>query len=689
MTIAFSSPYGSLHREDEERPAGLGYGARIDDLWVRLATSREYQMTLRSQDQLASRQASTSNPYEETLAIGYQFSRQELTGGEGLPVFPRSNPITGRDIDPTRFFASCNMDVRHESTGVQLKNKLSHEYESWYTAAASITAIGASSSKLYVAAGNFVYQFDDDTDATPDTSTDFSQAVVALSVAENDAAACLLTDGTIKYKPIGTSTWTTVPEQLPGDHDGIQDLWLVKDRIIAWNQDTTDTAAKAELYELGLAITGTPASPNFDAVKTVIDTFHGDVLTVVDAGIAILASIDDGTVRSYVPQTDTSGSAPVLTVRGQTPMPEGEVAIQIGHNLGVLVILTDTDASSSPSTVTAYAAQMLDERFDYVIGNLQEIRSWDGATNTVVGDPIAATRDELIWIIEEDDGDSYLWRYSLATTGVFRHSKIATGEVSGLAYWRERALGYNGTALYRRADSYHDEGHLIFPLVTFGLDTEINWLVATFQADDIADGEGAQAELYISTDSDALTDSTHPSWQLIARYSNSANSAIEAQLEGLVSRRATLMVKLYSNTAGAGTPSWSRVGLRGIPTYRDWVLELPVSISDMVEAPGRMPIQVPGLGNDIHTELLRFSGQNLEVRVLDPPFLMRGVVNASATPVMSSSDRGGAGYVCVVQILGTLLEESGGSQTALADELVGILTPGQSILAVGQSGVVT
>lgn len=683
MTLAFSDPFAALPRGNYARPRGLGYGARIGDIWVRLTPSPETPIRPYTRDSLATRQAATSNPYENVLEIGYAFVRHDLSGGAGLDFFPRRDTLSVQDVDAIRFFDSQNVDVTYQDDDLTAI-RLAHGYSAWYTAGSPILAITASDTKLYIAVGDTVSQFNDDADSSPDASQQLvaAQNIVVLDASPGDNAVALLANGDLYYKPRATNVWTLVPEPVAGDFDGLINVFMVKDRIIGVLQDPTDTAAATVLIEIGLVLTGSPGSPGITATKTEIDSFFSDVAFVIDAGIAVLAGTDDGYVRSYVPQTDTAGSPPVLTIRGKSPMPRGERPIGLGHNLGQLVVLTYNQSAQ----LAAYAGQMLDERFDYIIGDLQLLDRWT-VDSIQTQAQVIATRSTLEWLVTEADMSTYVWTYDLATKGYHRRALASTAAGDELVYWREKPVFRQGANVVRRLNTYQVRGWLILPNVTFGLDTPINWLTSTIKALGIQEGQGAQVELWISNDPDAILDESHSTWNLIARISNAANAEIETNLKGRVSNTLAVKVVLYSTNSNANTPRVQRVGLRGIPLHRDWLLELPVSISDDIEVPHRRPYRIEGYGNRILTELHRLSGQHVEVKLLDPPVIIRGVMNAEVASIETIADRGGVGRTCVVQVIGVRLEEAT-SAGVTGNELVGMDTPGISIVGVGQSGVV-
>ena len=84
---------------------------------------------------------------------------------------------------------------------------------------------------------------------------------------------------------------------------------------------------------------------------------------------------------------------------------------------------------------------------------------------------------------------------------------------------------------------------------------------------------------------------------------------------------------MASSTANTISPKITRIAIRGIPAHRDLIMLVPMNVSDYVSVPHRTPVRVPGLGYDLNNKMLNLVGENVEVLMLDPPILFRGIVN--------------------------------------------------------------
>ncbi len=687
MPLLIDNEFTLLPIADLERPKAAGYGARIGNLNVRLAVDPATPIRPYTRDSIAGREANTSNVYENVLDVGFTFARQNLTGGEGLEFFPRELARANQALDEIRYFDSKDLDMQRAARGLPFEIKLVKEPETWYTPGAVPADMAASKDKLYVAEGDEVHQFDDWADSTPDASQVLvgSSDIIQIDVDGSDNAVALVTDGTMWFKPLGTSTWTQIPNTGSVLDDTVA-FWMVKDRIILYQNDPA-TAADALLVELTLASTGTPALPTIVPTAVTIDTFKAAVSTVIDASTVILVATDDGYLRSYVPQTDTAGGTPALTIRAKRPVPIAEYAYAVGHNNGTVLVLTTEISQDGTKKVTrAYQGDVLDERFDFVVGPLQLLREWNDAQDTInVNLRVATARDSFYWTIRESDGASYVWRQDLVTTGIFREQTLeAAGAVERLLVWRDRIVFINGSSIDRIAATYPTSGYVITPNINFGLNTDIVWLASMLQAENIRDGEGAQVELYFSTDVAAINDPNHASWRLITRLSNQAAAGIENPLLDFKSKTLSMMLVIYNNNSGADTPRVTRFAVRGYPQHRDWILEIPVNISDSIEAPNRRPYLLAGWGDVIHNQLMELQGSQVECFIYDPPLQFRGVVDNILESTDYVSDRGSAGKVCLVQLRGARV--TSGASAPTGDAGMGLGLMGVATMGIGQTG---
>jgi hypothetical protein len=191
--------------------------------------------------------------------------------------------------------------------------------------------------------------------------------------------------------------------------------------------------------------------------------------------------------------------------------------------------------------------------------------------------------------------------------------------------------------------------------------------------------------VFRSTNPDATNDPDDPSWVLIRRLTSDQQSGLEVPMVNLTSRTLAMMIKLKASLDNTVTPQLTRLAIRGMPKHRDWMVELPINVSDLIEVPGRQPVRIPGWGDRIHTALLDLQGKHLELEVFDPPLLFRGIVSGMLEPTIWISPRGSSSARCILEFRGNrIIGESG---DVLTGEGTGVGLTGVTTTGIGEAGV--
>ena len=214
---------------------------------------------------------------------------------------------------------------------------------------------------------------------------------------------------------------------------------------------------------------------------------------------------------------------------------------------------------------------------------------------------------------------------------------------------------------------------MIFPNLTFGLNTDISWLATVVEVANLIEA-GAQVELYYSTDPQAIHDYDDPSWLIAQRISSQGSTNIEKPLRGVRSRTLSLQLRIYPTGAATVSPLVTRIAIRGIPAHRDFIMLVPINVSDYVSAPGRRPIRIPGRGNTLHVNLLDQIGDNVEVEMLDPAVDFRGILNNISEPVEYQPPRGSVTRYCIAEFRGQRIT-------------AGVVSQGNEAVGIGLAGI--
>jgi hypothetical protein len=289
----------------------------------------------------------------------------------------------------------------------------------------------------------------------------------------------------------------------------------------------------------------------------------------------------------------------------------------------------------------------------------------------------------MFFAVGEGASEWNVWRYDLVTQGVFRHHATAQTAIDGLVNFDGVLAWCEGTTVVTEdTDNYVAEGYLITPNITFGLNTDINWTAFSLEASGLT--SGAQILFYYSDDDAAILDPNHASWVLVQSFIEDEQTGIDIPVINTTSAHLALLIKVYPSADFATSPSVTRFAVRGLPKHRDWIVDVPINISDMVEAPGRMPLRVPGLGNTVHSRLMLLQGASATMELLDPPLTVRGVVDTIFEPTAYVTNRGSQGRRCMVRFLGSLVTTSddGGVQ---GFQGLGIGGLGIATLGIGES----
>ena len=648
-------------------PKGQGYGALIDDTWVRLAPDDGQPVRFYTKDALADRVDQGGLTYNNILDIGYSWARADISGGEGLDYDPRLIALDERlaTADLIRYWDSQNIDIRRPARGEAYTFSLAHSQAIWRTEA-NLVDLATSDDYLHVAYGSTVERWISWDSGTPAFVDSTSADILKIVASPDGDVAALLVDGTIEYFTLESGAFAPVPGIIDA-----RDVWFVKGRFIALvNNVLVNTHS---LFEFTDTIVGEP-----------FDTFRGKALSVVSSGPGIVAAVDDGTLRTYVAEQSNQTQAGTinLVIRGRTEVPHGEIPYLLGSNAGVLLVLTRTTKDAQQNNVRLYQAEVLDVSFDYTVGQLQLRREWSNTFEVIsILQNMPSTRDEIWMTIQEDASEDSIWRFDLVTLGISRHRTWPQTNTHSIVIFDEEVGLIAAQDVWKSSDDFMDNGYVIGPNINFGVNSDISWLEAVLVASNLT-STGKQVELWRSTNPEAINDPDHPSWTQMIRISTPGQGDAAITLAKVKSKSLALMVRIYASQGLTRSPLVTRFAVRGIPVQRDWILELPINVSDWISAPGRSPIRIPTYGDQLHNKLLSKVGNNVEIIVLDPPFGFRGIIDNIVEPTEYITDRGSVEVRMILQCRGARITATA---TAIGDAGLGLGLLGVSTLGIGQT----
>ncbi len=605
------------------RPTARGYGALItygattaDSLYVVLAPSPESPIRRTTGQPGNQAPRVESNPEDFRPESGRIFSRSRFTGGEGLDYAHRSTDQANPDLDNTRYWDSKNISITAVDPGQADHIKLLPE-------TAAISGTGATTPHMVqVANGTRVFWADDQdvkwsnnlATASPSITSEDPEAggtpttIAGLALLGRTLYAALGAEGIHSRTWAGSwGHWSNLAATA---------LWSAKGRVFG--------AVSNILYDAGSLATSVE-------LKT-LDS--NEVWTsVIDAGPVILAAASDGKVYSF---SDESTS---LVLRAETEMPKGEVPYCLAYSNG-LVFVGCGDETTSGRIGRVYVAQLS----GYRLRNSQLLRQWgeDNASRDYSPRIMLTTRDSVYWAVHTNSTEVHLWKYHLSTGGLSRHLIITgTNLVRGLAVVNDHLIAaLDSDGLFREADTYAATGWLISPLADFYSAADKSWIGVRLDNITLTPA-GSQITLAYSTNAAAIFDAAHSSWTTaITITPTNGRQTVEEPLTNVTGRYIALKLTLTRSTAQTETPEVTMMAARCFEQAEDAVLELPISVDDMVERPYRIAVNVPGRGQAVLDKLIDLEGDPVHVHLLKTGIRVRGRIEQVDSPQTYQAKRG-------------------------------------------------
>jgi hypothetical protein len=616
------------------RPRSLGFGARIDDMYLRLAPANRSPLRLGHTALQAQRIDFSALPEELRSEFGAIFARGSLIGGEGLD---RAHRIPREETDTTRYWTSEGILVPLPQRGDVAEVGLQYDLTSIYTANAARAPVAFNNSLYarYAGSTTVLLRVDSPTGgesfATEDPQS--GEAAVAITggpVVVGDYLYVALGANGIHRRTISPATWAHY-----SDLNASTGLWSVRNRLIA--------AAGNALYE----VTASGAAPS--AFYTIGGSgARWDM--VADAGAAVLASASAtnarfSTLYGFAP--DASGA---LVVRSAQQQPDGEQIVAMVAAFGFIFYTTVADVTTTTSA-KLWRAEL--DPTSLTLTNVQLMKAFPNS-ETLSGHRLVMRGTDLL--AGRHTTKPGLWRYDAVNAGLHTDVLATATSSASITYPPTPLYAYGATFVFSNAGihrvstaTYVTSGYLISPLADFYTADPKEWVGARLETATVTGG--ARVELYYSTNPDAITDAAHTSWTLVKQISSGTDTS-ETSLSSIESRYLAAKVILTAPTDAGDTPMLRSFSFRAYPGPSDVQIELPVSVADRVERPGRAATAIKGLGESVWTELLSKQGQGVELQLLDTDETYRGVVEEVALQETTRSPRGFQAPIAMVRFRG-------------------------------------
>jgi len=621
-----------------KNPKRLGYDIRLDQNLYRTAVGPGREMVIQSSNVEDNNINVKQNAEDFTSNLGRIYSRNNFTGGQGLDTAHRAS---GTPKDTTRFWDSKGVDVFHGD------DETSYNIHLLYTTAAESISFSGTNNYLTQTTNGDLYVTD--------------QTVIYKSTDSGDTWAAVTTGLTVDYNFTGAAA---VGDQVYfTTADGTSNSELIQYDGTTWTENSTDQSSNAGLTGVWFAkgqifISGDDGTVEYlwavspfnkswsnsdlaeaDAILTFEDSHH--VSQIVDAGAVVLAASTNGDIYSI---KDVAGT---MTLKGQTNIPFEEVH-SIAASEGIVFFGTKEKARD---VGRFYRADLTVADDLYVLANRQLIKEWVISGVDTTPKHMFVSRDSVYCGIKESASESYLWRYYLPTAGFARDLEIGVaGFILGITQSNGKfIISVSGSDIYRETSTYESEGHLVLSAADFFTAESKQFVGAEISTETTP--VDTSVELFYSTKFEALDNINDVSYKLAFKQASGTGDT-ERQIAE-ISRY--IIGKLVIKRGGSvnETPKVKSVQFRALARPELVVAQIPINISDRVERPGRKPIKVKGLGEQLYSTLRDLEGDSVTLEVFSPGEVIRGVIEQISYPIQSEVERGSTTHYAILTVRGT------------------------------------
>jgi hypothetical protein len=636
-----------------QNPQRYGYNLRLGNLLLRTSTGPQEgrQLVIQSSD-VETQQNKINvaqNAEDFTSNLGRIYSRNNFKGGQGLDTAHRAN---GQPSDISRFWDSKNIDVFHGDEDTAYHVHLLYTTESKYSFTNSNNyMVRTTDGTLYVSDGNTIIKSSNNGDTWAEV-TDASYTALTINYNITGAAAFgnqayFVTADSSGYNheviEYDGTTWTS-KNTSSNTSTRLNGIWLEKGRfIIAGYND--DAAYLWEVNPFDTTWSSELSTSNYISRTEPTHTYS----SATDAGAAILVSATDGNIYS-LKEDEQSG---LLVLKGRTRIGFEEVHT-VAAAEGIVFFGTKEQASK---VGRFYRAQLVVADDLYVLANRQLIKEW---VTTVDSAPQSAyvSRDSIFVGVQEDDDNTYLWRYYLPTSGFARDLQIAhsgsssNAKVLGLTRSGDTTskflISVEGEGIYKESSTYCSEGFIVTAAADFYTAEEKQFVGASVSTLEL--GENTEVELKYSNKFEDL-DNPENGTYLQGIVQNSGSGDLEKQINPVA--RYIIGKLILKSDNGAETPRVKSIQFRALARPELVVAQIPINISDRIERPGRKPVVIKGLGDKLYEKLRQLEGDAITLQIFQPNEVIRGVVERVTYPIQSSEVIGSDFTFAIVTIRGT------------------------------------
>jgi len=625
-------------------PKRYGYDIQLDNIFLRTAVGPNRDMTIQSSDVQAGQNVNVKqNPEDFTSNLGRIYSRNKFNAGQGLDTAHRTD---GKPDDVNRFWDSKGVDVFHGDDETSYHIHLLHQTADVNVRGGSLQFAGTNNymtqttdGKIWVTDNTSVYYSTDATTWTEVAAGTNNATHNFTGIAAFGNKLFLTTkNGTAGSQLIefdGTSTWS-VRTTAQSSSGGLTGVWFVKNRLwITGNDGTAEYIWEASPFNKSWS-----GSDLQDADSIVeVEPTH-EFTGIIDGGAAVLAASTDGTVYSF---KLSSGS---FVNQGQTKIPFEEVH-SIEATEGIVFLGTK---ESTTDTGRLYRTELVAADDLYVLANRQLVKEWVVTGVDTTPHAMFVSRDSVYMGVKEATNEVNLWRYYLPTGGLARDLQT-TG--NGLVYAITQNAGkfvvsVSGSDVYKEQSTYESEGYLVLSAADFFTAEQKQFVGAELSTINMP--TNTEVELLYSTKFEDL-DTPESASFTSALTQLGGTGDTEKQISEVA--RYIIGKVVLKSTDNVDTPKVKSVQFRALARPELVVAQIPINISDRVERPGRKPIRVKGLGDELYAALRDKEGDSVTLQIFQPQEIIRGVIEQISYPIQSNEVVGSDTHYAIITVRGT------------------------------------
>jgi len=625
-------------------PKRYGYDIQLDNIFLRTAVGPNRDMTIQSSDVQAGQNVNVKqNPEDFTSNLGRIYSRNKFNAGQGLDTAHRTD---GKPDDVNRFWDSKGVDVFHGDDETSYHIHLLHQTADVNVRGGSLQFAGTNNymtqttdGKIWVTDNTSVYYSTDATTWTEVDSTTNNATHNFTGIAAFGNKLFLTTaNGTTGSQLIefdGTSTWT-VQTTAQSSAGGLTGVWFVKNRLwITGNDGTAEYIWEASPFNKSWS------SSDLQDADSIVEVEPTHEFTgIIDGGAAVLAASTDGTVYSF---KLSSGS---FVNQGQTKIPFEEVH-SIEATEGIVFLGTK---ESTTEIGRLYRTELVAADDLYVLANRQLVKEWVVTGVDTTPHAMFVSRDSVYMGVKEATNEVNLWRYYLPTGGLARDLQTTGNSfVYGITQNAGKfVISVSGSDIYKEQSTYESEGYLVLSAADFFTAEQKQFVGAELSTINMP--TNTEVELLYSTKFEDLD--TPESASFTSAFTQLGGTGDTEKQISEVSRYIIGKIVLKS-TNNVDTPKVKSVQFRALARPELVVAQIPINISDRVERPGRKPIRVKGLGDELYAALRDKEGDSVTLEIFQPQEIIRGVIEQISYPIQSNEVVGSDTHYAIITVRGT------------------------------------